>query len=190
MFLIDFDIRFKTLSETVLQGHEIPIPICNEEFSLEGSMKDLATALGGEINKAVFNLILRKLEIHDIINHGQCELPSAPTGCPDYLNVVDMIPDSMKDILSCVLADNCFGIYCCAEFELPIPFSSEHIDVKFPVWFKLDPCGFSADYGIGPRSETEYLLQYNWGKQEVVPIGTGKDPPIILSYVYSILFTT
>jgi hypothetical protein len=43
-------------------------------------MKELAEALGGEISEAVFNLILRKLDIYEIINYGECTLPPAPIG--------------------------------------------------------------------------------------------------------------
>ncbi|XP_060567959.1 uncharacterized protein LOC132726631 [Ruditapes philippinarum] len=181
-FEIDFDLKFEELSEEVLKDHLIPIPICNEDFSLEGSIEELAQALGGEISEAVFNLILRKLDIYDIINHGECTLPQAPTGCPEYLDVVKMMPEEMKGVLQCVLADNCFGIVCCAEFELPIPFSSKIIDVKFPVWFKMDPCGFSAEYGIAKNEEKEYLLKYQWNKQVNVPFGSKEDPPVILTY--------
>ena len=36
IFEVDFDLRFQDLSEEVLKDHPVPIPICNEEFSLEG----------------------------------------------------------------------------------------------------------------------------------------------------------
>ena len=78
-----------------------------------------------------------------------------------------MLPDDMKDVVQCVLADNCFGIECCAEFQIPIPFSSKHKDVKFPIGFKVDPCNFSAEYHLADRTDTEYLLKYQWGNYKI-----------------------
>ena len=44
------------------------------------NMKDLANALGGNINNAIFDLLLKKLGIDKIIVEGPCDLPETPEG--------------------------------------------------------------------------------------------------------------
>ena len=44
------------------------------------NMKDLANALGGNINNAIFDLLLKKLGIDKIIMEGPCDLPESPEG--------------------------------------------------------------------------------------------------------------
>ena len=36
VFLIDIGIKLDTIDETILTNHEIPIPVCNANFSLLG----------------------------------------------------------------------------------------------------------------------------------------------------------
>jgi hypothetical protein len=83
--------------------------------------------------------------------------------CPPAMNISNMIPPFMRNILKCELADNCFGVSCCVKFGFTIPFSSIQINVSFPVWFKMDPCDFRIDTRIGSFKYEEQLLKYEWG---------------------------
>lgn len=85
--------------------------------------------------------------------------------CPSFLQQIDrFIPQVLKNILKCNVTDNCFGIYCCVDFEVPIPLSDLRIQVTFPVYFEMDPCKFAVEAGIGSIQSREELLKYEWGK--------------------------
>jgi len=45
---------------------------------VSGNMKDLATAMGGSINRQVFDLLLQQLGIDGILSEGTCILPQTP----------------------------------------------------------------------------------------------------------------
>ncbi|XP_053390116.1 uncharacterized protein LOC128553035, partial [Mercenaria mercenaria] len=172
---VDIDIK-------LLDGFEVPIPVCNGNFSLQGNLESIADALGGEINREVFDLLLKQLGIDEIIREGSCTLPPPPTDCPPSMNISNMIPPFMKNFLRCELADNCFGISCCVEIDFTIPLSSVEVEISFPVWFKMDPCDFHVDTGISALQFEEQLLKYEWGKESSVSIGSGKEAPINIIY--------
>ncbi|XP_053398719.1 uncharacterized protein LOC128556879 [Mercenaria mercenaria] len=184
VFVIDLGIKCKAadIDKNFLKGFEVPIPVCNGNFSLQGSLSSIADALGGQINREVFDLLLKQIGIDGIIKEGSCTLPPPPTECPPAMNISTMIPSFMKNILHCELADNCFGISCCVHFDFTIPLSSIELEVSFPVWFKMDPCDFHVDTGIGALQFEEQLLKYEWGKESTVAIGSGKDAPIKIIY--------
>ncbi|XP_053398133.1 uncharacterized protein LOC128556594 [Mercenaria mercenaria] len=184
MFVINLGIKCTVakIDAQLLREFMVPIPICNGNFSLQGSLMEVAGALGGQINREVFELVLKQLGIDGIIKEGSCELPSPPADCPSSLNISSMIPPSMKDVLKCELADNCFGITCCVSFGFTIPLSSTEMKVAFPVWFKMDPCDFHIDTGIGGQRAEAQLLKYEWGQESTIPIGSGEDAPITIIY--------
>ncbi|XP_060566993.1 uncharacterized protein LOC132725822, partial [Ruditapes philippinarum] len=164
VFLIDLGITCDaaSINQDLLKGFEIPIPICNGNFSLQGSLSSIKETLGGQINREVFDLVLKQLGIDRIIQEGSCKVPPPPSDCPPAMNISNMIPPFMRNILQCELADNCFGVTCCVNFGFTIPFSSIQISISFPVWFKMDPCDFRVDTGIGSLKYEEQLLKYEW----------------------------
>ena len=85
------------------------------------------------------------------------------TDCPSSMDVDLLVPEEIKDIATCVLADNCFGIICCVEYSFIIPLSSILKTISVLAWFKMDPCEFSFNTGIGDYQHQEQLLHYDWG---------------------------
>jgi hypothetical protein len=52
----------------------------NEKLLFIGSLSSIKEALGGHINREVFDLVLKKLGIDEIIQEGSCKVPPPPTG--------------------------------------------------------------------------------------------------------------
>ncbi|WAR06113.1 hypothetical protein MAR_021482 [Mya arenaria] len=83
-------------------------------------------------------------------------------GCPPTLDISNVVPDSLKNILRCQLSDDCFGIRCCIDLTFQIPLSSVQLTVEIPIWFGMDPCEFTVQAGIADLKFSEQLLRYNW----------------------------
>ncbi|XP_052806223.1 uncharacterized protein LOC128235441 [Mya arenaria] len=183
VFLIDFGIKFDDfIDQDILTDFKVEIPICNDNFTLLGNLKDLANALGGELSRQAFELLLQQLGIKDILLHDECILPEPPTGCPPTLDISNAIPESLDQILRCQLSDDCFGIRCCIDLTFQIPLSSVQISVEIPVWFDMDPCEFTVRAGIADKKYSEQLLQYNWETPSTIHIGKPVHSPIEITY--------
>jgi len=89
-----------------------------------------------------------------------------------------MIPEFLKNFVTCNLTEDCFGLYCCVDLTFGVPLTNMEITATFPIWFQMDPCNFSIEAGIGDRIFREELLQYEWGKENSIAIGSGSNPPI------------
>jgi hypothetical protein len=46
----------------------------------KGSLSSIKEALGGQINREVFDLVLKQLGIDKIIQEGSCKVPPPPSG--------------------------------------------------------------------------------------------------------------
>ncbi|XP_060596418.1 uncharacterized protein LOC132750445 [Ruditapes philippinarum] len=184
VFLMDIGMVFRPfgINEKLLDEFEIPIPICNGNFSLQGNLANIAEMLGGQINREIFDLVLKQLEIDDIIKEGTCTLPPPPTNCPSVMDISQMIPQAIENNLQCNLAENCYGISCCVNINFSIPMSSIEMNISFPVWFQLDPCDFRINTGIGPSQFEEQLLKYEWGKESTIELLSGDNAPIKIIY--------
>ncbi|KAK3612511.1 hypothetical protein CHS0354_024482 [Potamilus streckersoni] len=185
VFRIDFGVQIPSVPAfNILSNQEIPIPICNENFSLPGAgdIRALAQALNGQLNKEAFNLILKQFGLDKIIGTTKCDLPSVTPVCSKGLNISSVIPRPLEHILRCSLTDNCFGIHCCAEFSFQIPLSLEQLNITIPLAFDFDPCQFSLRIVLGTYKYSEQLLTYEWGKPGTINFGKGDNPPAKIRY--------
>ena len=68
-------------------------------------------------------------------------------------------------MVNCELPPNCWGIDCCLDLTFTIPLGDIKITRNIPFWFKLDPCDFFIDIGIGTFTllRTKFLTyEYGW----------------------------
>ncbi|WAR05120.1 hypothetical protein MAR_020489 [Mya arenaria] len=182
VFAVNLGIKFDTIEQDILIDFKVGIPVCNNNFTLLGNLKDLANALGGELNKQAFNLLLQQLGIKDILSEERCVLPEPPTDCAPLFGISNIVPESLKKILRCQLSDDCFGLFCCVDLTFQMPLSSVELSVGFPVWFSIDPCEFIIKAGIAHLEFKEQLLQYNWGAPSTIHIGKSAQSPIEITY--------
>ncbi|XP_055958143.1 uncharacterized protein LOC130013542 [Patella vulgata] len=168
----------------MIEDMRIPIPICNENFTLPGggSIKEFAKALGGKLSQAAVDVIFQKLGLNKIFTDGTCTVAPSPTDCPWNIDVEKYLPANIKDKVTCGMPDNCFGLHCCVDFEFKIPFVDEPIHKSVPVFLEFDPCNFVLKVGFGQFQHTETLLTYDWGKPSTLTIGNGDPAPITISF--------
>ncbi|KAK3609660.1 hypothetical protein CHS0354_035945 [Potamilus streckersoni] len=71
------------------------------------------------------------------------------------------------------MPDNCFGLQCCLNFSIPVPFSSLVLKRYIPFWFKLDPCDFRIDMAFGPHRFNERFITLDWGEEHILSLADG-----------------
>ncbi|XP_048250793.1 uncharacterized protein LOC124111176 [Haliotis rufescens] len=176
------------LDSTFLENFDVPIPLCNENFSLPGtgSIKDLARKMGGKIIGEVVDVIFKKLKLDTVFSDGPCSLGASPADCPWELpNITSYLPSSFRDKVTCGLPENCFGVQCCVDFVFNIPLFDQPLLKSVPFFLKFEPCNFTVEVGFGSYYHKETLLEYNWGSVTALEIGDGDPAPIIISFSIS-----
>ncbi|VDH91582.1 Hypothetical predicted protein [Mytilus galloprovincialis] len=173
VFIVNFGLKICIAGDCVLDeyfitDYEVPIPLCNENFTLPGggALADFAKTLGGAITAEAFDLILRMLKLDTIFQKGSCTVPPGPTDCPWNIDVKSYLPTSVKHLVTCEMPDNCFGLDCCIDvkFTLPPALGGRVIAYSVPFWFKMSPCDFTIDVGFGTWTYKKTLFEYAWGK--------------------------
>ncbi|CAG2211662.1 unnamed protein product [Mytilus edulis] len=187
VFKVDFGMKLCIAGTCILddtmfvQDMEIPIPICNENFTWPGgnSISDMVGAIGGRLTAEAFNIILRKLGIYSILTDtSTCDLPETGQDCTSVFK----IPNALKGILQCELTDNCLGLSCCVGLKFKLPFNGDDVTFNIPFGFKLSPCDFEIEISFGSYYHKTVLLNYDWGVENELPIGIGDIAPIIIRY--------
>ncbi|KAK6174798.1 hypothetical protein SNE40_013376 [Patella caerulea] len=190
VFIVDFGLKIKltddetSIDSQMIEDMRIPIPICNENFTLPGggSIKEFAKAMGGKLSQAAVDVIFQKLGLNKIFTDGTCSVAPSPKDCPWNIDVEKYLPATLKDKVTCGMPENCFGLHCCVDFEFKIPFVDEPIQKSVPVFLEFDPCNFVLKVGFGQFQHTETLLTYDWGKPSTLTIGNGDPAPITISF--------
>ncbi|CAC5401161.1 unnamed protein product [Mytilus coruscus] len=199
VFEVDFGMKLCIEGSCILddmmfiQDLEIPIPICNENFTWPGgdSISDMVEAIGGSLTKGAFNIILRKLGIEDIFTD-TCQLLESGKECTTTLQ----IPNSLGDIVQCELTDSCLGLSCCLGLNFKLPFNGDDVAYNIPFGFNLSPCDFEIEISFGSYYHKMVLLsmtgncfQYetchlylNIGIENKLEIGNGDAAPITIRY--------
>ncbi|VDI43603.1 Hypothetical predicted protein [Mytilus galloprovincialis] len=165
VFVVDFGMKLCIEGSCILddmmfiQDLEIPIPICNENFTWPGgdSISDMVEAIGGSLTAGAFNIILRKLGIEDIFTD-TCQLLESGKECTNTLQ----IPNSLGDIVQCELTDSCLGLSCCLGLKFKLPFNGDDVAYNIPFGFNLSPCDFEIEISFGSYYHKMVLLEYDW----------------------------
>ncbi|CAG2189963.1 unnamed protein product [Mytilus edulis] len=180
VFIVNFGLRICIAGDCVIDeyfitDYEVPIPLCNENFTLPGggALADFAKTLGGAITAEAFDLILRMLKLD--------------VNCPWNIDVKSYLPTSVKHLVTCEMPDNCFGLDCCIDvkFTLPPALGGRVIAYSVPFWFKMSPCDFTIDVGFGTWTYKKTLFEYAWGTQKELTIGDGDPAPVKILYTIS-----
>ncbi|XP_064646638.1 uncharacterized protein LOC135499666 isoform X2 [Lineus longissimus] len=172
---------------TVLTNKEIPQPLCNSNFSLDafkpgdGSLGKFLKELGGQMNRAAFNYILKLFKLDKILSDDACTNTQPAPTCPWSLNL-RLLPQSVRNKLTCRLSDNCFGAGCCLHLPFKLPFVTETIHKYLDVSFEFDPCEFTIETKFGPEVKKTKLGYYNWGEVSTISVGHGDPAPIVMTY--------
>ncbi|CAG2190929.1 unnamed protein product [Mytilus edulis] len=185
VFVVDFGMKLCIEGSCILddtmfiQNMELPIPICNENFTWPGgdSISDMVNAIGS-LTEGAFNIVLRKLGIEDIFTDTICQLLESGKGCTNTLQ----IPNSLRDITQCELTDSCSGLSCCLGLKFKLPFNGDDVAYNIPFRFNLSPCDFEIEISFGTYYHKMVLLQYDWGKENKLEIGNGDTAPITIKY--------
>ncbi|XP_062579219.1 uncharacterized protein LOC134241150, partial [Saccostrea cucullata] len=163
----------------------IPIPVCRDfVFPGNGSFAGLLEKIGGKMTEEAFELVLRKFDLNDVITSGPCPgIPPSPESCPTEFDVRKNLPEELKKMVTCEQPPNCWGIDCCLQLTFNIPLGDTKITKNIPFWFKLDPCDFSLDVAFGRKTLLKtHLLEYEYGKQHTLTLGSGNPPPVEIMY--------
>eukprot|EP00105_Crassostrea_gigas_P038494 XP_019922642.1 PREDICTED: uncharacterized protein LOC105327901 [Crassostrea gigas] len=188
VFILKFGpvICFSPPADCILDGYlltdvKIPIPQCRDfVFPGDGSFAGLLEKIGGKMTKEAFDLVLKKLDLHDVITSESCPaIPPSPVDCPAEIDVQKNLPVAVRDMVKCEQPANCWGIDCCLQLTFNIPLGDSTITKNIPFWFKLDPCDFFLDIGFGKKTLLKtHLLEYEFGKQQTLYLGSGNSPPV------------
>ncbi|XP_048258717.1 uncharacterized protein LOC124137708 isoform X1 [Haliotis rufescens] len=194
VFVIDMGLQISVgasepiLDSLLIEKLDVPIPICNENFSLpgSGSLKKIAEEMGGKLIRDVVDVVFRKLGLDKVLLDGSCAAltpqPDCPWSPPDYKK---LLPASFRDNVNCKLPDNCFGVECCVNFSFDIPLFEKPLVKHVPFFLKFEPCNFTVEVGFGSYYHKERLLTYNWGTENQLQIGNGNPSPVIIKFTIS-----
>ncbi|XP_046574117.1 uncharacterized protein LOC124282192 [Haliotis rubra] len=194
VFVVDMGLQISVgesepiLNDLLIENVDVPIPICNENFSLpgNGSLNSLAKQMGGKLIREVVDVVFRKLGLDKILLDGRCTAltpqPDCPSAPADYKN---LLPASFHDNVNCELPDNCFGIECCVDFSFDIPLFENPLVKHVPFFLKFEPCNFIVEVGFGSYYHRERLLTYNWGTENQLHIGNGNPSPVVIKFKIS-----
>ncbi|XP_072033446.1 LOW QUALITY PROTEIN: uncharacterized protein [Amphiura filiformis] len=152
-------------SIAILTGARIPIPLCNSNFSLGGTLSDLADELGENAGPAAIDAALTILGLSEYIGIGECERPQIvqdgwSKDCPWPASLPKLPP-----ILVCTYHEKCLGVECCVELDIKVATLSTGFR------FILDPCQFEIYIGLGTWTKTITMFTYGWGSPETFHIG-------------------
>ncbi|XP_076116682.1 uncharacterized protein LOC143084161 [Mytilus galloprovincialis] len=189
MFIIDFGLKIVVgekplIDQYLLTKQEIPIPICNENFTLPGggSFAGFLTALGGKLTGQAFDLVIKEMGLETTFKKIHFSIPEGPKDCPVDINPQKYLPAAIRNMLRCEMPQNCFGLNCGLDLSFKLPFGDFHVSYNIPFWFKMSPCDFDIDIKFGPFQHKTVLLNYDWGTPDVLTIGKGDKPPITINY--------
>ncbi|XP_052090897.1 uncharacterized protein LOC127727822 [Mytilus californianus] len=188
VFEIDFGLKLCfqgscIIDQMFLENHEIPIPICNENFTFSGdSISDLITAIGGKMTEEAFDIVLRHLGLDKHFTSGSCAVPNGPIDCPVMINPQKYLPASIRTMIQCKMTDNCLGLHCCLDLTFKLPLGDKMVTFNIPFWVKFDPCQFEVDIAFGGFRYKRYILNYDWGEKNVISIGKGASAPVQIEY--------
>ncbi|VDI41391.1 Hypothetical predicted protein [Mytilus galloprovincialis] len=188
VFKLDFGLRICfegdcVIDQMFLEDHEIPIPICNENFTFSGdSILALVQSIGGKMTEDVFDMVLKYLGLDKHFKTGQCNVQEGPKDCPGMINPQKYLPASIRTMLQCEMTDNCFGLDCCIDLSFQLPLGDRTVTYHIPFWFKFEPCDFEVDVRFGGYTYKKIILDYDWGEKNVLSIGNGDPAPVIIEY--------
>jgi hypothetical protein len=80
------------------------------------------------------------------------------------INPQKYLPSSVRNMVQCEIADNCFGLHCCLDLSFKLPLGDKIVTYHIPFWFKFEPCEFELDIRFGGYSHHGYILNYDWGR--------------------------
>ncbi|XP_076086345.1 uncharacterized protein LOC143057006 [Mytilus galloprovincialis] len=85
------------------------------------------------------------------------------------------------------MPENCFGLDCCIDvkFQLPAALGGKVLAYSVRFWFKMSPCDFTIDVGIGTWTYKKTLFEYTWGTQKELTIGDNDPAPVKILYTIS-----
>ncbi|XP_021353372.1 uncharacterized protein LOC110450253 [Mizuhopecten yessoensis] len=172
------------IDDYFLSDLDVPIPICNENFTLPGggSIGNFVAEIGGKMTAEAFQLILRMFDLDKVFTEGPCVLETGPKDCPVSLDPTRYLPDSVKSMFRCEMTDDCFGIKCCLDLSFTVPLGDVEVQLNVPFHFQVQPCDLMMDAKLGTYRHQTQLLTYEWGTPGSVDIGSGDQPPIQITY--------
>ncbi|CAG2196997.1 unnamed protein product [Mytilus edulis] len=157
VFKLDFGLRICfegdcVIDEMYLEDHEIPIPICNENFTfldcpvtinpqkyLPASIRTMLTYCPVTINpqKYLPASIRTMLTYCPVTINPQKYLPASIrtmlTYCPVTINPQKYLPASIRTMLQCEMTDNCFGLDCCIDLTFKLPLGDKECDLPHTI---------------------------------------------------------
>ncbi|XP_046562947.1 uncharacterized protein LOC124271840 [Haliotis rubra] len=194
VFVVDMGLQISAgasepiLNALLIEKLDVPIPVCNENFSFpgNGSLNSLAEQMGGKLIREVVDVVFRKLGLDKILIDGGCTALTPQPDCPWTLpNYKHLLPASFQHNVNCKLPDNCFGIECCVDFSFDIPLFENPLVKHVPFFLKFEPCNFNVEVGFGSYYHKERLLTYNWGTENQLHIGNDNPSPVVIKFKIS-----
>ncbi|XP_071798137.1 uncharacterized protein [Asterias amurensis] len=156
----------ETTDFPLMEAKIIPIHICNNNFSLalpgDGSVRGFLEELGDTVGQSAIDLVLRKLNLHNVISGRSCELPADVTTSTDCPMI--SLP-SVVNVIQCSIDDHCLGIQCCVNLNFII--TTLMLDARI----KVDPCNFQLYVEFENWERNFTLFSYTWGQVERATIG-------------------
>ncbi|XP_033637389.1 uncharacterized protein LOC117298318 isoform X2 [Asterias rubens] len=157
----------ETTDFPLMEAKRIPIPICNNNFSLalpgDGSVRGFLEELGDTVGQSAIDLVLRKLNLYDVVIGGSCEIPSESANNALACPMISL--PTLANIIQCSIDDHCLGIQCCVNLNFIITTLMLHARIK------VDPCHFQLHVNFERWERNFTLFSYTWGKVEREPIG-------------------
>ncbi|CAG2218292.1 unnamed protein product [Mytilus edulis] len=134
-----------------------------------GSFAGFLTALGGKLTGQAFDLVIKEMGLETTFKKIHFSIPEGPKDCPVDINPQKYLPAAIRNMLTCEMPQNCFGLNCGLDLSFKLPFGDFHVSYNIPFWFKISPCDFDIDIKFGPFQHKTVLLNYDWGKYLNMP---------------------
>ncbi|XP_066300826.1 uncharacterized protein [Branchiostoma lanceolatum] len=185
MFVVDFAVSLcldGDCSETfpLLKQSRIPQLGCNTNFTLPGGsihgfmkylLNDTIENVGQELSEAGINAVLKHLGLDDVLSvkDGQFRAPDdietvSGWSVPE-LNQSTSMP-SLPDGWVCVVNDNLLGTKCYFSVDLIA------VTLRTTLWMDLDTCTYTFSAGIGLKTFSFRLFDYNYGEERTLIAGS------------------
>ncbi|CAH1242180.1 Hypp6488 [Branchiostoma lanceolatum] len=185
MFVVDFAVSLcldGDCSETfpLLKQSRIPQLGCNTNFTLPGGsihgfmkylLNDTIENVGQELSEAGINAVLKHLGLDDVLSvkDGQFRAPDdietvSGWSVPE-LNQSTSMP-SLPDGWVCVVNDNLLGTKCYFSVDLIA------VTLRTTLWMDLDMCTYTFSAGIGLKTFSFRLFDYNYGEERTLIAGS------------------
>ncbi|XP_063399952.1 uncharacterized protein LOC134684586 [Mytilus trossulus] len=170
------------IDEMFIQDMHVPIPFCDSSFKLpgDGSLKGLVESLGNKMTSEGFKLVLKQFGLDKILPSSPCTVPDFTADCPLAIDPKKYLPSNLHGIVRCNMTNDCFGLHCCLDLKFTV--RVDIIELSVPMLFKMDSCNFEVEAKFGTFKYKSSILNYDWGNEQSLKIGSGEPAPIIIRY--------